>query len=78
MGKKTSILPQAGRPSDGKPQKTVKDLIGLSKPTRFTFLLGSAQHKKIKMIAIQKETTVADILRKYIDDFIKDNSASLL
>ena len=39
--------------------------------TRFNFLIEQEKIKKLKIIAINKDTTVTDIILKLLDDYMK-------
>lgn len=62
---KTSGL-QAGRPSDSRKATTLASLADKGPTVRINFDLERAEHKRLKMLAVQQDRSVADILREMV------------
>lgn len=62
---KTSGL-RAGRPSDSRKANTLASLTDKGPTVRINFDLERAEHRRLKMLAVQQDRSVADILREMV------------
>jgi len=62
---KTSAL-RAGRPSESKKATTLASLADKGPTVRVNFDLERDEHRRLKMLAVQQDRSVADILREMV------------
>lgn len=61
---------RAGRPSDAKKAARLADLAGKAPTVRINFDLDREKAQQLKLLALQSEKTVAEIIRGFVDRFI--------
>ena len=62
---KTSGL-RAGRPSDARKATTLASLADKGPTVRINFDLERAEHRRLKLLAVQQDRSVADSLREMV------------
>jgi len=68
---KTSGL-RAGRPSDSKKASTLASLADKGPTVRINFDLERAEHRRLKMLAVQQDRSIADILREMVEKLLSN------
>ena len=67
MSKKEQTPLRAGRPSAGKPPKTLKDLRDSPEMVRMTLDIDKERHTRLKVYAALHGKTIAAVIREIID-----------
>ncbi len=57
---------RAGRPSESRKTATLASLADKGPTVRINFDLERAEHRRLKMLAVQQDRSVADILREMV------------
>ena len=61
---------RAGRPSDARKATTLASLADKGPTVRINFDLERAEHRRLKLLAVQQDRSIADILREMVEKLL--------